>query len=110
MFDAEIEDFLKNKLKVKQFTREEKWRKDGALGAICYPFRLVSTHYCLFTSCWKDFGLHIVHQYQKRRNGKVYTIQQKVIDFEKDLSRIERILMPIVEYCREQKYSCVEKK
>ena len=108
MFDAEIEHFLKNRLKVKNFIREEKYCKDGGLGAICYHFCLVSTHYCLFTSCWKDFGLHIVHQYQKRRNGKVFEIQQKVIDFEPNLDRIERILMPVVEYCRERKYNCVE--
>lgn len=82
------------KMGIKKYYREEK------TGAICYHFRLVSTHYCLFTSCWHDFGLHIIHQYQKKRNGKVHEVQQKVIDFEKNLDRIERIFEPIIEYCK----------
>jgi len=64
-----------------------------------YYFRLFGGHYCLFTSCWKDYGLHFV--YFKRRGGKEYF--QKIIDYQKNLDKIRRILEPIVEY-QKQKY------
>lgn len=63
-----------------------------------FHFSLVGARYNLFTSSWKDYGLHFL--YEKKSGGKIH--QCKIIDFEKDLTRIEAILKPIVEYRDEE--------
>lgn len=60
-------------------------------GGCSYYFRICTVTYVLFTSCWHDFGLHIA--YQKQRGSKYH--QMKMLDYEKDLSKISVILKTI---------------
>ena len=69
-------------------------------GGYRFYFSLFGGKYCLFTSCWKDYGLHFVHNIYARKNSRLTF--QKIIDFEKNLDRIERIITPIVEYRNEK--------
>jgi len=63
-----------------------------------YYFKLIGANYNLFTSCWGDYGLHFVY----RRTKRSKLTFQKIIDYEKNLNRIEQILTLIIQY-REEK-------
>lgn len=87
---------IENLLGKLRITRYEVAHLDG--GTVTYTFNLVGCTYNLFTSSWKDFGLHF--KYQARRGGKYH--QCKIIDFEKNLDRIEQILKPISDWVNER--------
>lgn len=82
----EIKNLL-NRLNIKIINE-----KDHSTGGKSFYFRIFGANYCLFTSCWKDFGLHFV--YKTRTNGKEKW--QKMIDFQKNLNSIELILRILV--------------
>ena len=87
----QIEKLL-DELKVK-YKREE-----HSTGGTSYYFVICTVTYVLFTSCWKDFGLHIAHK--KKINGQFHYM--KMLDYETDLKRISVILKTIKE-CKPNK-------
>jgi hypothetical protein len=76
-------------------------------GGYKFYFELFGGKYCLFTSCWKDYGLHFYYPVYSRKNSR--ETFQKIIDYQKNLDRIKRILEPIVEF-RNEKYPKKEDK
>jgi len=64
-----------------------------------FIFNLVGSTYNLFTSCWKDYGLHFVYYTNKGRKEH----QCKIIDYEQNLDRIEQIIKPIIEWNNNRK-------
>jgi len=67
------------------------FKRPHATGGMSYIFCICTVRYNLFTSCWKDYGIHI--EYQKKSGGKYH--QMKMLDYEQNLEKIGLILKTI---------------